>query len=176
MALLAAVCAVVGTLLAGYWWRSRQASSTPSRRASVYVVLHDGSSSWLYDAERLPTGSFRVAGAEYPAAVARLVDDVAGFGAPLYIVAVEPLALTKHRELEQYRTHIIKGAIFKSGGDLMELLRIGAAAAVIACALFVYMSVSALSGQFAAQEASLKAIEAWTNSPKVVVPLSGETP
>lgn len=167
--MLPLVLGAVGLGLLVYWWRSR--SQRPaSASASLYVLLHDGSSSWLYPAERLENGAFRVAGAEYPAGEVRLVDDLVGLGAPLYVIAIEPFALTKHRAMEQYRATIIKGALFKSGGDVMELLRIGAAASVIAAAIFIYMSVSSLGGQISRQEAILQKVDRTLSSPLVVAP------
>lgn len=167
MTLAAVASAVVGTLLAVTWWRGRSRGLV-RRRPEIYVLLHDGVSTWLMPGQRLETGSISCGGAEYPAGIARLVDDTIGLGSPLYLVAVEPIALTKHRTLEQYRASVIKGALFKTGGDMVEMVRIAAACAVIACAIFVYMAVGSLNSTLVQQQAKIDKLDAVLSKPLVV--------
>lgn len=165
-----ALLVVAGVGLLFVWWRGRSARPSSGRgRLPLYLLLHDGSGYQLYAAERLANGSIRCDGAEYPSSVARAVEDNAGLDARIYVVAAEPIALTQHRALEQHRAQVVKGYLFKTGGDMVQLLQYAAAAAVIAVAIFVFMSVSSLQGAVARNQAVLEKVETWTHSPMVAV-------
>lgn len=151
------------------WWSKRGVKlAKGSLPIAEYVLLHDGNSITLHRAERSKGGSFVIQEAEYPPALARRVDDAVGFPGSLYLIAIEPVALTQHRELERVRFGILTGAIFKPAGDLMEMLRWVAVAVVISVAIFVYMSVSSINSALADQSAQLKKANEVLSKPLVI--------
>lgn len=149
MSLVPWILGAVGVLLlVQYFWKPGRKAKKGSGSPSLYVILHDGGSFQLYAASRSESGGLIVDGAEYPAGVARVVEQYnQAVSGSVYLIAVEPVALTKHRVLEQNRAAVIKGALFKSGGDLAETMRLVASCGVIAAAIFVYLAVSSLGGQ-----------------------------
>ena len=159
---LLAVVVVVAALL----WNFRH-KIKPIRTADkgLYVLLTDGVTFTVYQAERQENGTVRIGSAEYPAGLLRPVDHRGLFPGMVYHLAVEPLALVTHRALEQHRSAVVAGHMFKSGGDLAELLRYLASAAVIAAAIFIYSTNASLASQVARVGATLDRVETWTKSP-----------
>lgn len=135
--------------------------------AKLYLLIHDGVSFVLHDAVR-ENGCFVVETIEYPSSSCRPVELATDVRLNVYVFAAEPIGLTTHQQLMKHRSAIIKGHIFKGGGDMTRLINMVAAGAVLACALFVYMSVSSLNSSNASQQVILEKIDKWTQSPLVV--------
>jgi hypothetical protein len=135
-----------------------------SSDAKLYLLIFDGQSWIMYETVR-ENGCFVVDGVEYATSSCKSVEwSSAGFG-HLYVFAAEPIALTTHNQLMKHRAAVIKGHLFKSGGDMTRLVNMVAAGAVLACALFVYMSVSGLNSANVQQQVLLEKIDKWTQSP-----------
>jgi hypothetical protein len=158
--LAAAVCLFV-------WYRRRKGVSRVTSGPRLYLLIHDGSSFVLHDAVR-DNGCFTVDTVEYPNSSCRLVELASDVEMSVYVFAAEPIALTTHQQLMRHRSAVIKGHLFKGGGDTTRLVNMVAAGAVIACTLFVYMSVSGLSAANVQQQVILEKIDKWTQSPLVI--------
>lgn len=177
LSLVIMLCGAIGVGLLVYRFLVRPKSRGSSGDGAVWLILHDAGSFQLYPASRSDTGGLVIpGGAEFsPGLVRRVELNTGSLSGSFYVVAVEPIALVKHRELEKHRAAIIKGALFKSGGDMVELLRICAAAAVIGCTIFVYMSISSMGGQLVRYQSSLDQLNKVLASPLVVQPGQGGT-
>jgi hypothetical protein len=151
------------------WYRRRKkkSSSAPAGAARLYLLIHDGGSYVLHDAAR-DNGCFVVDGVEYPNSSCRPVELATDSSLLVYVFAAEPIALTTHQQLMRHRSAVIKGHLFKGGGDMTRTINLVAAGAVVACALFVYMSVSSLNSANVQQQVILEKIDKWTQSPLVL--------
>lgn len=159
-------------LLFLYWWiklRPGRAYKTP-----ILLVVHDGTSFVVHRARRDDAGNMVAGGITYPAGVPVRCENEADLPNPVYMLAAQPLALAHHRTLEQARRHIIMGSLFRSGGDMVEMLRIAGAALVIACALYGIMQVRSLNGSLSGFDASLRAVNEKLSQPLVAVPAESQ--
>lgn len=152
---------------ASLWFRSRLKTRTKLSGDSLYLLLYDGSAFVLHDAVR-NDGCFIVAGIEYPCSGCRPVELAIAARLNVYVFAAEAIALTTHQQLMRHRAAIVKGHLFKSGGDMARLVNFIAAGAVLACAVFVYMSVGSLNESNERQQVVLEQISKWTQSPLVL--------
>ena len=160
---------ILATAVLSYWFfRVRRLSFSSRASLPIYVIIYDGRSAVLHRATRTQSGSFSVDGAEYPPSLAVRVDDAVDFPGSVYTIAIDSVALVQHRELERVRFGILTGALFKPAGDMVEMLRIVAAVAVIAVAVFVYMEVSSIKSALATQEAQLQQANEVLSKPLVV--------
>lgn len=167
---------LLGLGLLGYYLYARNRSSRKRRLTIGFgqqsqgtcVLLYDGQSMTIHKAERSTSGSFIVDGAEFPPILAKRVDETFALPYTLYLIAVEPVALHQHRELERVRFSILVGNIFKPAGDMVELLRIVGACLVIGVAVFVYTQVSSINSALARQEAQVELVIKKLNDPFVI--------
>lgn len=130
---------------------------------SAWLLTFDGSG-WLAEpATVLKSGNIRVGSVEHSIGLCRRV--VSSASVQFFVLAAEPVPLADHRMLEQSRRAILTGALFRTGGDIMQLLQIGAVVAVIASSIYVYSSVASLHSAVARQQVVLEAVQKWTESP-----------
>lgn len=151
----------------GLWLLRRRAAARGLIVDRLYLLIHDGNSYVLNDARR-ENGCFIVNDVEYPCSVCRLVELATDTRIHIYMFAAEPIALTIHQQMMRHRAAVIKGHLFKSGGDMARLVNFVAAGAVLACAVFVYMSVGSLNAANVSQQVILEKIDKWTQSPLVI--------
>jgi hypothetical protein len=165
---LPALTLLGGLMFLGFWLRRRWMPRVSRLSLPINVLLCDGRSASLHIAKRSESGSFIVAGAEYPPSLVQRVDDLTGQHALYYLIGIESVALVQHRELERVRFGILTGALFKPAGDMVELLRLIGAAAVIAVAVFVYLQVASINSALSVQSAELKKANEVLSRPLVV--------
>lgn len=158
------LCVVIAGVFFSRWLKSRYINRGPE---PVYLMVYDGQSFVLHETERVD-GSFIVDGVEYPSSSCRPLEVDAKLRIIVYVFAAEPIALTTHQQLMKHRAAIVKGHLFKSGGDMTRLVNMVAAGAVIACAIFVYMSVGSLQSSSVQQQVILEKIDKWTQSPLII--------
>lgn len=164
--------AIIFCLLAAagilFWWYKRRVKvAAIVEDARLYLLIHDGNSFVLHDAKR-NNGCLVVDSIEYPNSACRPVELSTDTRLMVYVFASEAIALTTHQQLMKHRAAVIKGHLFKSGGDMSRLVNMVAAGTVLACAVFVYMSVGSLSSANVQQQVILERIDKWTQSPLVL--------
>lgn len=150
-----------------YWLRLRpgRAYKTP-----ILLIVHDGSSFVVHRARRDDAGNIVAGGITYPAGVPVRCENEADLSNPVYMLAADPLALAHHRTLEVARRHIVMGSLFRSGGDMVEMLRLVGAALVIACALYGLLQIRTLNTTYATFGSELRSVNEKLSNPLVAVP------
>lgn len=105
------------------------------RVRGCYVAFWNGSS-WRLRSGVAGDGGVSVDGVEYSYDVAVPVEHE---GLLLYVIAAEPLALADHERFERARVSILKGALFRPGGDLVNWARVAALVIPVVMTVLIWM-------------------------------------
>lgn len=100
-----------------------------------YVAIWNGAS-WRLRRGVAGSGGVVVDGVEYAYDVAVPVQcgDLL-----LYVIAAEPLALADHERFERARVSVLKGALFRPGGDLVNWARVAATIIPVVMSVLIWM-------------------------------------
>jgi len=165
--LIPILMALVAGAVAGFAWRERK------RQRESFLVLTNGKTVKVKRCIA-SAGVFKCANNEiYPdvdAMVTFLGRDT------YYLLAVEPVALATHQQLELVRPSIVVGSLFKPGGGLIEILRTLSIAVMIAVSVMVASSFGDLRGSISAQTLEVKLMREQLSKPLVSVPVQVATP
>lgn len=155
------MAAVAGAMAAA--WFYRRSPSLP-----FYILFYDGSAYSIQRAKLTKSGNLAAASIEYSLGVLRLADGAEALGMRLYVLAAEPMALADHRSLERSRKSIITGALFKPGGDMVQLMQMLGAAAVLGCSIYMFMVIGNVSQSLADQKTVIEKVQETLSRPLVV--------
>lgn len=137
-----------------FWYLSQ-------RRRAVLVIVDERGGVQAYRARRAPGG---IAGRTlngwhtYPADMVYREAAVTGVNMAVYVAGAEYLPLANHDALEAGRHGIAFGAMFKSGGDLLRFIQMGAAAAVLGSVIWFSLSLGGVQSAMVAQAAQLQVV------------------
>lgn len=124
---------LAGGLLVAY--ASRRGWLALHRVQGCYVAIWNGAS-WRLRSGVAGDGGVLVDGVEYSYDVATPVEHE---GLLLYIIAAEPLALADHERFERARVSVLKGALFRPGGDLVNWARVAALILPVVISVLIWM-------------------------------------
>ncbi len=157
-----------------YWWVKLRPRS--AARGKAVLIVYDGRAWVVQAASRDGSGNIVSDAVTWPGGTpVPMVNDT---GSPLqyYFLGVTPEGLSNHTMLERARANIVKGSLFRSGGELIETAKLVAVALVCCSALYALMTISSFNGAIAAQTAKLDQFEKTLSKPLVAVPAPSPAP
>ena len=121
-----------------------------------YLLLWNGAS-WRLRPARDVAGAVVCDGIEYPYSIATPVEHS---DLLIYVVASEPLALADHERFERARVSVLRGALFRPGGDLVNWARVAALIIPVVFSVLTYLRVGDAVASLTSVSADTKAIRA----------------
>lgn len=121
-----------------------------SKNTACWLVVYDGKQVELRPGRRTSEGITDRTGASWPMELLYRSREMLS-GRPVYFLPIESPVLLEHQVLERSRRAILKGQLFKPGGDIIEMLRMAAAILMIVVAIAVWFQFGGLSGRIERQ-------------------------
>lgn len=148
------------------------------KRSKLYVVLYDGLAFRGYMGVRDGAGikcNTESGFITYPfnVLVRVLINPISGLS--VYVGAMAGVPLAQHEALEIGRQGIAFSAMFKSGGDLLRWLQIGALVVPIGVAIWLTLQFGNVINTLNANTADLKVVRDVVSRPLVVAPAASPT-
>lgn len=140
------------------WWQRKRGLS------GTYLLVNDGTRITL-EACRFDPENRNLLVGQTPYSIDMVQRVHTNTRAELYMLSAAPLELVNHTQFAELARRVVKGHLFKTGGDVAYLLQIGAAIAVMVAALYTWSSVGSITGQLAEQQQVLNDVNAVMRSP-----------
>jgi len=136
------------------------------RKQETIVLIYDGQAVTVQSCKAVSTGIELKDKTILPSPQLRY--GVAPDGSHVYLVGIEYLALAEHKALEHARLSIVWSALFKPGGDLAQMLQIGALCIPLAVSIYLFMRFNDIFQAIEAQSVTIKLVEQVLSKPLVV--------
>lgn len=129
--LLVLASLVCGAVVA--WYAMRRGWIVVGRREGCYLLVYDGVHWRMSPAEDRPDGC-QAEGMHYPLGV---VQPIQRGELTLYLLAMQPVALGSFERVAAAVPQVIRGRMWRSGGDLVDMARLAGAVVTVVIALFL---------------------------------------